>query len=177
METLTLSAENLQETIVSLESRTNQLEETIFELYRSVSRSYGVLDFAQMTPETFAAPYSIHAITIPQTNLSVTFITTPPGLVIGTPQSMTPGPLQWAKVLEIQLPSHTKFVSFCYGGNVGTVEWFGDDNSGYSLPTLRELSPLTPTRQFYLAKNEGIRGLKLTSSGAMVLHSLAIGIG
>ena len=74
------------------------------------------------------------------------------------------------------MPSHTRFVSFCYGGSVGTVEWFGDDNSGYMLPTLPELSPMTPTQQFYLAKNEGIRRLKLTSKGAMVLHNLAIGI-
>ena len=177
METLTLSAENLQETIVSLESRTNQLEETIFELYRSVSRVYGVLDFTQMTPETFATPYSTHSIAIPHTTLNVTFTTTPPRLVIGNPQSMTPGPLQWTKVLEIQLPSHTKFVSFCYGGGVGTVEWFADDNSGYILPTLRELSPATPTRQFYLAKNEGIRRLRLTRIGETVLHRLTIGIG
>src|SRR5438128_11564213 len=103
METLTLPAENLQETIVSLESRTNQLEETIFELYRSVSRIYGVLEFAQMTPATFAAPYSTHSIAIPHTTLSVTFTTTPARLVIGTPQSATPGPLQWTKILEIQL--------------------------------------------------------------------------
>src|SRR5579862_7705140 len=123
MKTTIQSAENLEDTNVYLESRINQLEETIPELYQAFCQEYGNIEFDQMAPQSFVPPYTIHTIHIPRTKLEVTFVTTPPHLIIGTPPH-TPGPLQWEHILEIQLPRGTKFVSFRYGGGIGELEWF-----------------------------------------------------
>ncbi len=168
--------EHSQETIAHLENRINQLEETLLEVYPMFCQLYADIDFARLTPEAFDSPYSIHSIPIPCTRLNVTFTTTPPLLVIGTPLSQTPGPLQWRKELQIQFPKDTRFVSFRYGGGTGTVEWFGDSGSGHRLPALPAIAAANDTGHFHLARHEGIRRLKITSSGAMFLSNLAIGI-
>ena len=168
--------EDSQETMVGLERRINQLEETLLEVYPTFCHVYGEIDFAQVTPESFNAPYSTLALPIPHTKLNVTLMTTPPGLVIGMPPSHTPGPLQWGQILEIQFPGETKFMSFRYGGGTGTVEWFSDAGAGYTLPSLLALSDVIHTRRFHLARHEGIRRIKITSNGEMFLCNLAIGI-
>ncbi len=165
-----------QETIAHLENRLNQLEETLLEVYPMFCQLYAEIDFSKLTPEAFDSPYSIHSIPIPRTRLNVTFTTTPPLLVIGTPISQTPGPLKWRKVLEIQFPEDTQFVSFRYGGGAGTVEWFGDSGSGHMLPALPAITAAVDTGHFHLARHEGIRRIKITSSGEMFLSNLAVGI-
>src|SRR5690349_16056343 len=90
--------EQPQAMIAHLENRINQLEETLLEVYPMFCQLYAEIDFAKLTPEAFGSPYSIHSIPIPRTRLNVTFTTTPPLLVIGTPLSHTPGPLQWGTV-------------------------------------------------------------------------------
>ena len=137
---------------------------------------YAEIDFAKLTPGAFDSPYSIHSIPIPRTRLNVTFTTTPPLLVIGTPLSHTPGPLQWGTVLDIQFPGDTQFVSFRYGGGAGTVEWFDDNGSGHMLPALPAMTAANDTGQFHLASHEGIHRIKITSSGEMFLSNLAVGI-
>jgi hypothetical protein len=176
MELMIPAVENSQETVAYLERRMDQLEDTLLAVYASFCHSYGEIDFTRMPSETFNAPYSTHSMPIPQTRLNVTFITTPPLLVIGTPDPNTPGSLRWERLLEIRFPNDTKFVSFRYGGGTGTVEWFSDGDSGHMMPPLPGISAANQTRNFYLAKNEGVRSLKITSKGDMVLHNLAIGV-
>jgi hypothetical protein len=142
-----------------------------------LSHTFGEIDFTQMPPESFKSPYSTQSFPVPNTKLSATFITTPPLLTVGTPQSNTPGPLHWEHMLEIQLPSKIRFISFRYGGDTGTLEWSSDSGPGHVLPTLPALVGTIQTREFQLARSEGIRSIKLTSSGEMVLYKLAIGIG
>jgi hypothetical protein len=168
--------EQSQETIAHLENRINQLEETFLEVYPMFCQLYAEIDFAKLVPEAFDSPYSIHSIPIPGTRLNVTFTASPPLLVIGTPLSQTPGPLQWGTVLEIQFPEDTQVVSFRYGGGTGTVEWFGDSGSGHMLPELPALTAVNDTGQFHLARHEGIRRIKITSSGEMYLSNLAVGM-
>jgi len=175
MQTPTLM-ENVQESSANVQSRINQLEETIAQLYRSFCPLYGTIDFTQMAPEEFDSPYSIHSMSIPHTKLSVTLITNPPKLVIGTPSTHTPGPLHWEHELKIELPAQTMFVSVGYGGETGEVHWFSEDGTAHSLPVLP--TPTTPdqARQFYLAQPEGIRGIRITSTGKMFLNSLTVAI-
>src|SRR5579859_7475401 len=175
MQTPTL-LENVQESSANVQSRLNQLEETVAQLYRSFSPLYGTIDFAQMGPEEFDSPYSIHSMSIPHTKLSVTLITNPPKLVIGTPSTHTPGPLHWEHELKIELPAQTMFVSVGYGGETGEVHWFSEDGTAHSLPVLPTLTTPDQARQFYLAQPEGIRGIRITSTGKMFLNSLTVAI-
>ncbi len=149
--------EQSQETIAHLESRINQLDETLLEVHPTFCHRYADIDFARLTPQAFDSSYSILSIPIPRTKLNVTFTTAPPLLVIGTPLSQTPRPPQWGKVLEIQFPEDTKFVGFRYGGGTGTVEWFGDSGSGQMLPALPAITAAIDTGQFHLARHKGIR--------------------
>ena len=176
MQTSTPIAENLQESTADLESRIQQLEATLPELYSALCHIYREIDFTQLEPETFTAPYSTHSIPLPHSMLSVTLITTPPMLTIGTPDSHTPGPLHWEHILEVHFPTDTIFVGFCYGGSTGTVEWVSDVGPGHALPALSALPSSGVAGQFYLAKREGIRTIKITSSGEMYLDKLSIGI-
>jgi len=176
MEPMIPAIENSEATFVDLERRIVQVEDAIHTAYASFCDIYGKIEFAELPLETFHTPYSTHSMPIPQTRLNVTFITTPPLLVIGTSDPNTPGSLQWEDILEIRFPNDTKFIGFRYGGGTGTVEWFRDSESGHMLPQLPGLSPANRTRNFYLTKNEGIRSLKITNKGGMVLHNLAIGV-
>jgi hypothetical protein len=168
--------EHSQETIAHLENRINQLEAMLLEVYPTFCHLYAEIDFAKLTPEAFDSPYSIHSIPLPRTRLNVTFTTTPPLLVIGMPISQIPGPLKWRTVLEIQFPEDTQFVSFLYGGGTGTVEWFDDSGSGHVLPALPAITTTMDTGHFHLARHEGIRRIKITSSGDMFLSNLAVGM-
>jgi hypothetical protein len=174
MEVSTQIAEDSQDSIIALQNRINQLEATIVESYAMFCPLYDELDFMQMTPQSFGEPYSTHSIRLPINKHNVTFITTPPLLVIGAPQSKGSGPLQWGQILEIELPSNTNFVGFRYGGGSGNVEWLSTDNSVHTLPTLPAPTADEQSKQFYLAKRAGIRHLKITSS-EMFLYTLAIG--
>src|SRR5579859_5542202 len=111
--------ENVQETTANMQGRINQLEETIDQLYQSFCPLYGTIDFTQVHPEDFTTPYATHTFTIPDTQLSVKFIATPPLLLIGAPSSYSPGPLHWKRELNIELPANTMFVRVGYGGEAG----------------------------------------------------------
>jgi len=169
-------AEDILETSANMQSRMNQLEETIVELYQSFCPLSGTIDFAQIAPEDFDTPYSTHAVPIPGTEQGVTLITIPPHLVIGTPTSHTPGPLHWAHELNIMLPLHTTFVSIGYGGETGDVQWFGVDGSGHPVPALSALAAPDQTGHFYLAQHEGIHSIQITSTGTMFLNTLTVGL-
>lgn len=175
MQTPTLM-ENVQETSANVQSRINQLEETIAQLYRTFCPLYGTIEFAQMAPQEFDTPYSIHSMSIPHTKLSVTLITTPPRLVIGTPSAHTPGPLHWERELKIEMPANTMFISVGYGGETGDVHWFSPDGSEHPLPALPTLTTPDQVGHFYLAQPEGIRGIRIRSTGKMFLSSLAVAI-
>ena len=157
-------------------TRIQQLEETILELYQSVCPIYGTINFAQVAPENFELPYSIHSMRLPNTTLNVTFITNPPHLMIGTPTFNMSGPLQWDSELTIELPKQTIFVHFEYVGEVGKVQWASPDGSIHLLPPLPD--PITPDQpgHFYLARHDGITSLQITSTGKMLIHTLAVGI-
>lgn len=165
--------ENINETSATMQSRITHLEETILELYQSFCPIYGTIDFAQVPPEDFDTPYSTHSVPIPHTKLNVTFVTTPPHLVIGTPSAHTPGPLHWGHELKIEFPVHTAFVSFHYGGETGDVQWFSADGAGHQLPAL---AMPDQTGHFYFAHHEGIRHIQITSTGKMYLTTIAVGI-
>ena len=169
-------AEDILETSANVQSRVNQLEETIVELYQSFCPLSGTIDFARLDPEDFDTPYSTHAVPIPGTKRSVTLITTPPHLVIGTPTSHTPGPLHWAHELKIMLPLHTTFVSISYGGETGDVQWFSVDGSGHPVLALSALAAPDQTGHFYLAQHEGIDSIQITSTGKMFLNALTVGL-
>jgi hypothetical protein len=169
-------AEDFLETSANMQSRMNQLEKTIVELYLSFCPLSGTIDFAQIVPEDFDTPYSTHSVSIPDTESSVTLITTPPHLVIGTPTSHTPGPLQWGHELKIMFPLHTTFVSISYGGETGDVQWFSVDGSGHPVSALSALTTPDQTGHFYLAQHEGIHMIQITSTGKMVLNTLTVGI-
>ena len=126
--------ENIYEPSANAQSRIDQLEDTIVELYQSVCTHYGTIDFAQVPPEDFDTPFSMHSMLIPTTELSVNLTPTPPHLVIGTPASHTPGPLHWEHELKIEFPGHTTFVSFpssqrlqirqgCFEDESGAASW------------------------------------------------------
>jgi hypothetical protein len=168
--------ENLRETSASMQSRIDQLEETVLELYKALCPAYGTIDFAQAVPEELNTPYSTHSVPIPGTNTSVTLITTPPHLVIGTPASHTPGPLQWEHELRIEFPAHTTFVTLGYGGETGDVQWFGADGSGHLVPALSALIAPGQIGHFYLARHEGIAAIQLTGTGRMYLTTLTVGM-
>ena len=146
------------------------------KLYQSICPLYGTIDFAQIAPEDFGPPYSTHSVPIPDTKRSVTLITTPPHLVIGTPDSHIPGPLQWEHELRIVFPLHTTFVSIGYGGETGDVQWFSADGSGHPVPALSALAAPDQAGHFYLAQHEGIHIIQITSTGKMFLNTLTVGI-
>ena len=168
--------ENLHETSANAQSRIQQLEETILELYQSFCPIYGTIDFSQVVPEDFTAPYSIHSMRIPHTKLNITLITTPAHLGIGTPASHTAGPLKWECELRIEFPIHTSFVSFGYGGEAGEVQWFGADGVAHASPTLAVIEQPDQINQFYFARHEGIASIHIISSGKMFLNTLSVGV-
>lgn len=168
--------ENLQDTSANAQSRIQQLEKTVLELYQSFCPIYGTIDFSQITPEDFNTPYSIHTLPIPRTKLSVTLVTNPPHLIIGTPASHTSGPLHWERELKIDFPVHTAFVCFDYGGEAGAVQWFGKDGTAHAVPALAVIDQPDQTRQFYFALHEGMVAMQITSTGKMYLTTLSVGV-
>ena len=109
-------------------------------------------------------------------NHYLTLITTPPHLVLSSLNSHTPGPLRWAHEITIELPIHTTFVSFGYGGTMGDVQWFGSDGSRHPVRALYALTTFRQTAQIYLVRSEGIHSIQIPSTGKMFLSTLAVGI-
>jgi hypothetical protein len=172
-------ADNIYETSANVQSRMNQLEKTILELYQSfgsIYATYGTLDFAQVPSAYFDTPCSTHFVPIPSTKLNVTLITTPPHVVISSLNSLTPGPLRWTHEITIEFPLHTRFVSLGYGGIPGDVQWFVSDASSHPVRALYTLIVPGQTGQFYLVRPEGIHSVQIPSTGKMFLSTLAVGI-
>jgi hypothetical protein len=161
---------------INWQGKIKQLEETIVELYQSFCPVYGTIDFVKVSPEDFPAPYSTHSMRIPNTELNVTLITTPPHLIIGTPHSHTPGPLQWENELKIEFPPHTIFVSIGYGGGPGEVQWFSAYGSANPVPALSAMIAPDQAGHFYLARHEGIVSIQITCSAKMFLNTVSVGI-
>jgi hypothetical protein len=171
--------ENIDQASANMQSRMNQLEKTILELYQSfgsIYATYGTLDFAQVPSAYFDTPCSTHFVPIPSTKLNVTLITTPPHVVISSLNSLTPGPLRWTHEITIELPLHTRFVSLGYGGIPGDVQWFVSDGSSHPVRALYTLIVPSQTGQFYLVRPEGIHSVQIPSTGKMFLSTLAVGI-